>query len=391
MPDPSGKPALKITSAERPNTIGLGQRELEILLSKLEAADNKSKVSARREFSRWPFRQATIKVTLIQPAGSEVVLKLACRNISRGGISLLHNQFVHPGSMVVVALPTLNGTVKEIVGTIKRCVHKKATLHELGVQFEEPVELRDYLGAGKGAEFYSLEAVDPEKLTGQVLYVEDSDIDFRVMQHFLRETGLSITRAMTAASGLEAAVNGFDLIIVDWQLPDMDGVRFVTKVREMAIETPCLIVTADPVALMRSGMLDAAVAGLLTKPLSQILLLRAIAERLLIKPLSARNADSSEGAKEDPNAPKNGKVAEIYVDLFGKLAETIEKAIADQDHPKILDKCKEVRGSAPSCGAPHLAKIADHVISTLEHPSGPTQGLRFAKELIVACRRLQAA
>lgn len=390
MPDSSGKPALKITSAERPNTIGLGQRELEILLSKLEAADNKSKISARREFSRWPFRQATIKVTLIQPAGSEVVLRLACRNISRGGISLLHNQFVHPGSLVVVSLPTLNGTMKEVMGSIKRCVHKKATLHELGVQFEEPVELREFLGAGKGAEFYSLEAVEPEKLVGQVLYIEDSDIDFRVMQHFLRETSLSITRAVTAASGLEVAVNGFDLIIVDWQLPDMDGVRFVTKVREMAIDTPCLIVTADPVALMRSGMLDASVAGLLTKPLSQILLLRAIAERLLIKPQNGRS-EQNEGSKEEANAPKNGKVAEIYVDLFGKLAETLEKAITDQDHPKILDKCKEVRGSAPSCGAPHLARIADHVISTLEHPSGPAQGLRFAKELIVACRRLQAA
>lgn len=391
MPDPSGKPGLKITSAERPNTIGLGQRDLELLLSKLEAAENKGKVSARREFSRWPFRQATIKVTLLQPSGAEVVLKLACRNISRGGISLLHNQFVHPGSVAIVCLPTLNGTIKEIVGTIKRCVHKRATLHELGVQFEEPVELREFLGAGKGSEFYSLESVDPEKLTGNVLYVEDSDIDFRIMQHFLRETALSMTRAATATAGLEAAVNGFDLIIVDWQLPDMDGVHFVTKLREMAIETPCLIVTADPVSLMRSGKLDSSLAGFLTKPLSQVLLLRAMAERLLIKPQAARSPESNDSSKDEAVIPRSGKVAEIYVELFGKLAQTLEQAISEHDHEKILDKCMEVRGSAPSCGAPHLAKIADHVISTLEHPSGPAQGLRFAKELIVACRRLQAA
>lgn len=378
---------LKITAAERPNTLGLGQRELELLLSKLEAMDDKNKAPVRREFSRWPFRQATIPVTLTQPAGGEVHLKLACRNLSRGGVSLLHNQFMHPGSTAVVSLPRLHGGRKAITGMIKRCIHKRLTLHEIGIQFDQPIDLREFLGAGSGTEFYSLEQVDPEKLTGQVLYVEDSDIDYRVMQHFLRETNLSVVRAKSVGEALGMCDRIYDVIISDWRLPDMSGTEFVAKLREIAINTPVLIITADPVALIRTGVQEDSRIGLLTKPLTQQVLLRAIAERLLVQ------GEPDDAAEESEHGAGLAtiKIAEAFVEQFHKLADIMDTKASAGDAQGLAEVCIQIRGSAPSCGVPQLARIADQAAQALSFEGSEPQGFRLARDLAQACRRLQAA
>jgi CheY-like chemotaxis protein len=383
----NSRTSLKITAAERPNTLGIGQRDLDLLLSKLEATEEKDKAPIRREFSRWPFRHATISVTLTQPTGGEVHLKLACRNLSRGGISLLHNQFVHSGSSCVVSLPRLAGGVKAITGTVKRCVHKRLTLHEVGIKFDSNVELREFLGVGRGSEFYSLEHVDGEKLAGQALVVEDSDIDYRVLQHFLRETNLAMLRAKSVTEALTFCDRCHDIIISDWRLPDMSGTEFVVKLREMGIETPVLIITADPVALMRSGVFDSTNTGMLSKPLNQALLLRAIAERLLIQ----SETDSATGRSAHIDRSAGIRLAEAYVEQFHKLADDLEQRATCGDVKALAEICIQIRGSAPACGAPHLARIADQAAQALSLEGSQPQGFRLARDLAQACRRLQAA
>ncbi len=389
--DPTGtpRPSLKVKAAERPNTLGLGQRELELMLTKIEALDAKNKTPVRREFSRWPYRQATIRVTLVQPSGGEVHLKLACRNLSRGGVSLLHNQFIHPASTAVVSLPRLAGGYSTVSGVVKRCVHKRLTLHEIGIEFDGPIDLREFFGSGRGTEFYSLEHVDPEKLEGQLLYVEDSDIDFRVFQHFLRETSLAVTRAKNATEAIGLCDKFYDIIICDWRLPDMSGTDFVRRLRESAIETPVLLITADPVSLMKSGIQDITNTSLLTKPLTQQLLLRAIAERLIVQANEATDDSNSDQPRLSPS--QHVRIPEGYVEHFLKLADVIDQKAENADAKGLSEICMQIRGSAPNVGASHLAKLADQTAGLLNESASVTQGIRMARELSLACRRLMAA
>jgi CheY-like chemotaxis protein len=377
------KPGLKITAAERPNTLGINQRDLVTLLQKIEAAE-KGKAPVRRDFTRWPFRHATVKVTLVQPSGGEVQLRLACRNLSRGGISLLHNSYVHPGSSVVVSLPRLSGGVKDVPGQIKRCLFRKGVIHELGIQFDEPIDLREYLGAGKGQEFFSVEHVDPEKLLAKVLYIEDCDVDYRILQHFLRETNVSLSRVVDGASAMQQIGNGFELVIADWRLPDTTGTELVQKFRAIGIDIPVILVTADPVGLMKSGLWDLPNTGVLTKPLAQTQLLRAIAERLLVNKKDAREeaADDTEG----------NPVASAMSPQFAKFAETLEHALAKHDHRALVETALQIRGSAPSCGAHKLGKLADSAMTVLSNTNADAATHeRTVKDLIGACRELATA
>lgn len=385
MATPQNQPAknaLKITAAERPNTLGLHQRDLVTLIEHLEALD-KGKPTVRRDFTRWPFRHATIRVTLLQPSGAEVHLKLACRNLSRGGVSLLHNGFVHPGSQVVVHLPRLAGGAKECKGTVKRCQHRRGVLHELGIRFEEQVELRDFLGGGNGVEFFSLEHVNPEKLEGTVLYVDDNEVDVRIFKHFLRETSLSVVTAENGAKAISEAARSYDVIVADWKLPDIDGTKVIEAIREQGIETPVLLVTANPMELMRSGLWDQPNTGLLAKPLSQTQLLRALGERLMLSKKQAGERAIASGAEE------RAALTDAMQMQFAVMGEDIDAHIAANEIEKARSICSKVRGSAPAVGLESLARLAERADSLLS--KDPAQGAKVARELASACKALKVA
>lgn len=385
MPAGPGKQPnqLKITAAERPNTLGLSQRDLALLLDKLEAGD-RGKPPARRDYARWPFRHATVKVLLTQPSGAEVGLKMACRNLSRGGIALLHNGYVHPGSNVVVALPRLAGGVKDVPGTIRRCQHRRATLHELGIQFDQQIDLQEFISAGNGVEFFSLEHVNPEKLAGQMMYVDDSDVDFRIVQHFLRETTLAIHRFESAASALEEAKKGFSIIVANWRLPDMKAIEMIEKMREQRVYTPVLVVTSDPVSLMRAGLWDLPNTGMLTKPLTQQNLLRALAERLLIRVADAAS-DLLDGGTEGQQAMKRALQSQL-----AEMAQHLDTAAKASDRAALSTLCAQVRVAAPSVGQPHAGEVAERLLALLNEGKDLAGLQAQLNELIAECGRAAA-
>lgn len=375
---PQGKHILKITSAERPNTLGLSQRDLVTLLEKLEAQD-KGRSPVRRGFARWPFRLATVWVSLTQPSGTESRLKLACRNLSRGGVALLHNSFMHVGSTVVVTLPRLTGGTRDVPGTVKRCQHKRGTMHELGVQFDQEIDLHDYMGSTSTGDFYSLENVSPERLRGTMLYVEDNEVDFRIMQHFLRDTQLRLVRVKNGAEALSEASRGCDIIVANWRMKDMQGAEFITRLRDQHVDTPTIILSPVPVGPQPGW--NTHNTGVLIKPLQQTTLLRALAERVLLKEALAASA-----LHDEPATP----LAEGIVQSFHTIADGLERSLDANDATSLLESCMQVRGSAPALGLAALVRAADTAVSACTS-TDPAERSRSVRELIAACRALTPA
>ena len=79
--------------------------------------------------------------------GLESYFVMVPRNISRTGIGLLHGQFVHVQTGCTIHLKTLKGKLVGVKGRIVRCRHVVGRVHELGVQFEEPLDLDTVLPA----------------------------------------------------------------------------------------------------------------------------------------------------------------------------------------------------------------------------------------------------
>lgn len=117
----------------------------------------------------------------------------------------------------------------------------------------------------------------------QVLVVEDEQKMAELLRRTFEEDGHQVTAAEDGRAGFEmASCADFDVIVLDWMVPKMDGPTLTRKLRAARNQTPILMLTArDTTADTVSG-LDAGADDYLTKPFSiDVLLarLRAVSRR----------------------------------------------------------------------------------------------------------------
>lgn len=372
----------KIVSAERPNTLGLGQRELGALLDMIDSLDGGRK-PVRREYARWPFRQTGVMFTIDHPGGSSTKLKLACRNLSRGGISLLHAGFIHAGSRCKVLLTRTNGGTVEVPGEVKRCQHRQGTLHEFGIKFDRPINLADFVGGNNHDDFFSMELVKPESLKGRLLHVEDCELDATIVRHYLRETSIQTELVTCGADAISKSVENFDIILCDWRLPDILGTEVVTRMRAMDVVAPVLMVTSDAIGLMKVGLWNLSNVSMLTKPFTQEQLLRPLAERLLV----TQNAPVGDSGGDNPGVPLAG----VPIELVRPMIERLELAITSGDAKVAGDMCFQLKGVASSLGMPLVGKACENALNAIATLKPGTEPPKLVKDLVMACKRALAA
>ena len=56
--------------------------------------------------------------------------------------------------------------------------------------------------------------------------------------------GHDVVEAATGAAALEQAEQGADLVLLDYKLPDVDGITILKKLRELDPDTPVMMLTA---------------------------------------------------------------------------------------------------------------------------------------------------
>jgi CheY-like chemotaxis protein len=259
---------------ERPNTLGLESRHLDVLLNHLDSPEGEAKGNSKRSFARWPFRRTAIKITIFHPGGSEVSLRLACRNLSRGGVGVLHTSFLHPGSSCLIELPNTDGSIDRIDGFIARCMHRRGTLHEVGIRFKREVDVSKYVR--READYTpALEHVDPGKLSGSVLCVDPMDVDVELVRAAIRDTHMSLRHVRTGAEANGEDLRKFSVIICERSLPDMFGLDLLRSIREAKIMTPMLMVSRQG---WGPGEVTDRLSAWAQKPVDPALMLRIIAE-----------------------------------------------------------------------------------------------------------------
>lgn len=104
---------------------------------------------------------------------------------------------------------------------------------------------------------------------GRILVVDDNGENLLVMKSLLRRTMLRID---TASSGRECLdrveKTKYDLILLDYMMPQMDGKQTLGRLRELpGFETPVVVLTANVVAGVKQELLDAGFTRYLSKPI----------------------------------------------------------------------------------------------------------------------------
>jgi two-component system, sensor histidine kinase and response regulator len=149
----------------------------------------------------------------------------------------------------------------------------------------------------EGADASPLSPTDSIRLTGcQVLLVEDNDFNCDIAVEMLNDLGVVCT---VAANGQQAvdlvAAQAFDLLLMDIQMPVMDGLTATKLIRaqERFRDLPILAMTAHAMSGDRERSLIAGLSDHITKPISFDRLVKALLKWIPVKPLKESDYEAS--------------------------------------------------------------------------------------------------
>jgi CheY-like chemotaxis protein len=110
-----------------------------------------------------------------------------------------------------------------------------------------------------------------------ILLAEDEDIYQQIIESYIESLGLKITIVEDGKKCLaEAADHTYDIILMDIEMPEKNGLEATREIREKGIKTPIIAVTSntwreDEITSKESGMND-----FIAKPLTRSTLEKAI-------------------------------------------------------------------------------------------------------------------
>ena len=180
-------------------------------------------------------------------------------------------------------------------------------------------------------EDYIPKFVAPE---AKILVVDDTEINLKVVSGLLERTKMQVDTALSGKQALEMLkMSSYDLLLIDYRMPEMDGVELLHHIREDT-DNPnhdhiCIALTANVVEGGRKMYIDAGFDEYLEKPINskrmEEALMQYLPRELLLKPgrpndhsgaVVTPSYDSASGIDEDAqrelNRLQNSGVINIY-------------------------------------------------------------------------------
>ena len=115
--------------------------------------------------------------------------------------------------------------------------------------------------------------------TQTALIIEDNANNMELITFILEAHGYQTLRAMTGGEGISLALTGNpDFVLLDIQLPDMDGADALKAIRETSIGSsmPIIAVTSYAMSGDRERLLSAGCNGYIEKPIDPLLIINQI-------------------------------------------------------------------------------------------------------------------
>lgn len=121
----------------------------------------------------------------------------------------------------------------------------------------------------------------------RLLLVEDNMINRKVMLKML--AGLGFDNMDTAVNGKEAVMKalqepGYDLVLMDVNMPVQDGVSATKELRQKGLQAPIVAMTANALKGQAESYIAKGMTGYIAKPVDRSLLVKLLLSCLLPKP-----------------------------------------------------------------------------------------------------------
>jgi PAS domain S-box-containing protein len=211
--------------------------------------------------------------------------------------------------------------------------------------------------------------VKKEHFRGRVLVAEDNLVNQKVLSYQLAALGLEVTIVATGREAIErAGSDQWDLILMDWQMPEIDGFEATRRIRALegkAGKVPIVALSAQSGEDFYQQCIAAGMNDCLTKPYEEATLVSLLADWLPVaddgapSPLDLGKLAGS--AASDPKVVK--EIERVFKETMEASLKTLQAACDQHDASLGKREAHSLRGSAAAVSADKLLRIATELES----------------------------
>ncbi|CAI2159796.1 MULTISPECIES: two-component sensor histidine kinase BarA [Serratia] len=211
-----------------------------------------------------------------------------------------------------------------------------------------------------------------KRLPLTVMAVDDNPANLKLIGALLAE---QVEKTLLCESGEEAIVlardNVLDMILMDIQMPNIDGIRASELIRQMPHHnsTPIVAVTAHAVSGEREHLLQAGMDDYLAKPIDEAMLTRVLSRYHTVElepeaapprgpaepplsldwPLALRQAANKEDLARD--------LLQMLIEFLPQVSDRVKAVLEGEEDDTILDLIHKLHGSCSYSGVPRLKQL----------------------------------
>jgi CheY-like chemotaxis protein/HPt (histidine-containing phosphotransfer) domain-containing protein len=212
----------------------------------------------------------------------------------------------------------------------------------------------------------------------------------------LQDYGLTIDEASNGREGLEmATATDYDIILMDVQMPEMDGFTATRLLRQRGLTTPIVGLTANAMKGFEQELLEAGYSDYLTKPIDIDRFVSKLAQLLDAQPkyktaptsvMPATLPDHEFGTEETApivsklgkNNPRFAQVISRFVNRLGEQLQAMDVGYANQDVEALAKLGHWLKGAGGTVG-----------FDVFNQPAGKLEAAAKANDLEAVGHHLQ--
>lgn len=233
--------------------------------------------------------------------------------------------------------------------------------------------------------------------SGKVLLAEDTVDNQKLIKMMLTKIGIEVQIVENGEEALATAPGqDFDLVLMDVQMPHMDGLTAVRLLREARYDKPVVALTANALRENQQVCLDSGFDDFLLKPIDRKRLFT-----VLDKYLHAKHDNNIESNTSVTARGKEHMISELllededYFDIVEKFVENLpgyedqmKDALAEQEWEQMAFVCHQVKGMGGGYGYPQLTELARE-LETVSKKKALTDAQRLMGEISASMEQIK--
>ncbi|MDG3087157.1 two-component sensor histidine kinase BarA [Vibrio hannami] len=351
------------------------------------------------------------RVLIIEPnmqAGSVIQQQLIQEGLSVTYQTSTPDQFERQDSVLLCLPPKSRYTIEEVAGHLDKIRQysdqilvgvpstelalAEQLINDFGVQcMTKPLSRRKLLNilAVQHQDSGPVEVVEPQatqtnitRLPLTVMAVDDNPANLKLIAALLQER---VENVITCTNGKDAVKEAtdrkFDMVLMDIQMPHMDGVTACRYIKQTDLNesTPVIAVTAHAMSGERDRLLNAGMDDYLTKPIEEHILQQVLVHwnpNTSSEEVDKLDLPSTEPEPDNKNtsvivdwqaalkqaANKEDlakEMLQMLIDFIAEVSEIVEQALEQDDYPidDLIHHIHKLHGSCSYSGVPKLKAI----------------------------------